>query len=78
MLAGDVPFSGRDTVAMFKAIAQETPWRPSERGATVPAAFEDLVLSLLAKRAEERPASAEEVAERLRMILLGLPAIPPP
>jgi tRNA A-37 threonylcarbamoyl transferase component Bud32 len=72
MLVGDVPFSGRDTVAMFKAIAQEAPQKPSERGATVPEKMEALVLQLLAKQAEERPATAEEVAERLREIVLGI------
>jgi serine/threonine protein kinase len=69
-LCGDVPFSGLSTVALFKAIAQTAPKRPSERGADVPKEIEDIVLKLLAKSAADRYASAADVAQALRDALL--------
>jgi serine/threonine-protein kinase len=67
-LTGDVPFAGRATAALFRAIAQTPPEPPSARGAEVDPALEELVLKLLSKRAADRPASAEEVADALRVI----------
>jgi serine/threonine-protein kinase len=52
---GDVPYHHRHTPAPD----------PRSRVPGLPAAFAELVLALLAKRPDERPASAEEVSARL-------------
>jgi WD40 repeat protein len=61
MSTGDVPFSGRDVFAALVALATEVPPPPRERNAELPEAFSMLVMRLLAKRADDRPASAVEV-----------------
>ena len=63
-LTGQVPFAG-SVAEVLAAHSHEEPAPPSR---LVPglAALDGLALSLLAKRAEQRPASAAEVARRLR------------
>jgi hypothetical protein len=67
MLTGGPPFEG-EAVAVLARHANETPARPSERGARVSAGMEDLVMEMLSKDPDERPRDMGEVAERLRSV----------
>ncbi|HEV8630230.1 MAG TPA: protein kinase, partial [Thermoanaerobaculia bacterium] len=69
-LSGEVPFSGSPYSLLYR-IAHEPPMSFSDRGLPVPPALEGLVLASLAKRREERPSRAAEVAETLRQIRAG-------
>jgi WD40 repeat protein len=66
MCTGERPFKGKDTVSTLYALATEQPAPPSEKNPEVTAELNALILRLLAKEREERPASAREVAEALR------------
>ncbi|HET6879681.1 MAG TPA: protein kinase [Pirellulales bacterium] len=68
LTTGDVPFRGASTMAVLMALATETPRRPSQINPDIPPALDDLILRLLAKRPNERFASAAEVAEAIRAI----------
>ena len=60
LLTGQAPFQGTiPTVLMQHIEGKVTP--PSGRNADVPAELDELILRLLSKRPEERPASAKEV-----------------
>jgi formylglycine-generating enzyme required for sulfatase activity len=74
LCTGELPFKGTDTVSFLYAIATEIPRPPEEINPQVPPALSALVLRLLAKKAPERPASAQEVAEALASIQAGLEA----
>lgn len=64
-LTGRPPFSGdRATVVLAKAIFEPAP-RLSSAGLTVSSHLEALMARLLSKRAEERPATGDEVASLL-------------
>ena len=64
MLTGERPFRG-NTMSLLSALALDTPKSPRELDPEVPADASDFVMRLLAKRPEERPASAGEVVEAL-------------
>lgn len=66
LLTGHPPFRAGDLVATMAAHLYEPPTPPSCIRPGIPAALEDLVLDLLAKDPEQRPASAAEVHHRLR------------
>jgi serine/threonine protein kinase len=61
MVTGQPPFAGKNTLAVLRALAVESPKPPRELNAAVPAALSDLILRLLAKKPEDRPQSAREV-----------------
>jgi serine/threonine protein kinase len=65
---GQLPFHGRDTIATLMAVATAHPLPPRQVNRQVPAALSDLIMHLLAKQPEERPASARAVVEVLRAI----------
>ncbi len=65
MLTGEMPFKGSDTIAILMALATEEPRPPSELNANVPANLSALVMRLLAKDPNKRPASARVVADEL-------------
>ncbi len=69
-LAGEAPFAGSPYSLLYR-IAHEPPQPLSERGIAMPPALETVVLASLAKRREERPARAGEVAEALRQLRAG-------
>jgi tRNA A-37 threonylcarbamoyl transferase component Bud32 len=73
LLTGGVPFEAGDPLHHHR---HTPPPDPRERTPDVPEPLARLVLDLLAKRPEDRPASAAEVAARLRTIEgeLGAPA----
>lgn len=70
MLCGYPVFSGNGPIVMHHHYATD-PVPPSELRAELPADLDRLVMDLLAKDAEKRPADAAEVYERL------LPLLPP-
>src|SRR6202043_1980539 len=55
----------KTTLAVLHALLEDQPPAPRELNPAVPPALSDLVLRLLAKMREERPASAGGVAELL-------------
>src|SRR6185436_15164840 len=69
-LAGEPPFSGIPYSLLYR-IANELPQPLRERGVAVPPALESVLLACLAKRRDERPARAGDVAEALRQLRAG-------
>ncbi|HXT19146.1 MAG TPA: protein kinase, partial [Thermoanaerobaculia bacterium] len=69
-LAGEAPFTGIPYSLLYR-IANEPPQPLYERGVAVPPAFESVLLACLAKRRDERPARAGDVAEALRQLRAG-------
>ena len=71
MVCGCRPFDAKTDQGMLIAHVMEQP--PSIRSKfpelDVPAAFDDLVMRMMAKKPEDRPADAAEVAEALRAIV---------
>ena len=71
MCTGSVPFDARgrgsEFIIMEKQV-REPPEPPSARNPAVPPPLEHLILSLLAKNPEDRPASAEAVRRALRQV----------
>lgn len=65
MATGETPFQGTVWQLMYRH-ATEEPTPPSAIRSDIPSPLEELILQLLAKKPEDRPQSAEEVAERLR------------
>ncbi len=69
LLAGHQVFDGSTAMQILSKHLQAAPVPPSERGAfTIPAGLDALVLACLAKKPEDRPQSAAEVARRLAAI----------
>ena len=73
LCTGLQPFDGETTMAVLTALAVDSPRPPEEHNRAVSAELSQLVMALLEKDPDERPASAEEVAERLREIEADLP-----
>ncbi|MFZ3500026.1 PQQ-binding-like beta-propeller repeat protein [Streptomyces sp. 5.8] len=76
LLTGSTPFAATGPVAMMTAHLNRTPVPPGTLRPDVPAALDALVLRLLAKAPEDRPASATEVHDALRA-LAAAPQTPP-
>ncbi|MGW0879286.1 outer membrane protein assembly factor BamB family protein [Streptomyces sp. NPDC002671] len=74
LLTGSTPFQATEPVAMMAAHLNATPQPPGRARPGVPAALDDLVLALLAKDPDDRPASAAEVCDRLRGLSAASPA----
>jgi Leucine-rich repeat (LRR) protein/tRNA A-37 threonylcarbamoyl transferase component Bud32 len=68
MSTGQLPFRGENTLAVLSALSSVTPPRPQTLNPEVPAGLDLLVMQLLAKEPDDRPASAREVAERLQAL----------
>src|SRR5207248_3018746 len=65
MVTGRPPFLGDDAVAIISQHLNTAPVAPSWHNAQVPRALEALILKMLAKAPEERPASAGAVRQAL-------------
>ncbi|WP_411082565.1 protein kinase domain-containing protein [Streptomyces sp. cmx-18-6] len=78
LLSGDVPFAGSTALGVLHRHLYEPPHPVRRTRPEVPAALEALVLRLLAKDPQARPASAQEVYEELAPLLPkhGAPAGP--
>ncbi|MFE5331308.1 protein kinase [Embleya sp. NPDC056575] len=68
LLTGTVPFEATSPVSMMNAHLRKTPERPGAHRPGVPARLDDLVLALLAKNPDDRPATADELHTRLHAI----------
>jgi serine/threonine protein kinase len=68
MAAGVPPFRSTDVRSTLLRVATEEPSRPRQTNPQLPAAAETLILTLLAKRADDRLASAEAVIQAVRAI----------
>lgn len=75
MATGRLPFTGKDTLAILYALANDHPLPPQTINPDVPLALAELITRLLAKDPAHRPASAREVAEQLEAIERQ-PAVP--
>lgn len=79
LCTGTAPFRGATVMALLTSLAVEAPKPIRDLNPAIPPDLADLVIQLLAKKPEERPASAQVVGDRLRRIE-GLPPErqPPP
>ncbi|MGW1844562.1 outer membrane protein assembly factor BamB family protein [Streptomyces sp. NPDC001966] len=77
LLTGKAPFQATDPVALMAAHLNSVPEPPGRKRPGVPAALDDLVMALLAKNPDDRPAAAAEVHERLRECPAETSAPPP-
>jgi len=68
LLAGRPPFPGDDTVGVIAQHINSAPVRPSWHRSGIPRELDDLVLRLLAKSSDDRPAKAQDVVEALEGI----------
>ena len=73
---GQMPFRGKDSMAIMMALATKQPDSPRAIDPMVPEAFSDLVMEMLAKEPEARPASARKVRETIERIERDLAAMP--
>ena len=71
MLTGHPPFVGDNPGPILHAHLHETPQPISQTNSDCPAALERLVMSMLEKSPEDRPATALDVAERLSQIRMS-------
>ncbi|WP_405663185.1 protein kinase domain-containing protein [Streptomyces sp. RK9] len=71
LLSGDVPFSGSTALGVLHRHLYEPPLPVRRLRPEVPEALEALVLRLLAKDPQHRPASAQDVYEELAPLLPG-------
>ncbi len=65
MLTGQSAFSGKDVMATLMSLATHEPPTPHTIRNEVPSGLSDLVMQLLAKDRDVRPASAREVGRRM-------------
>ena len=63
MLTGQPPFPGDDAVSIISQHLHADPVPPSRHNTEIPEALDRVVLALLAKRPEDRPASASNARE---------------
>ena len=73
MCTGQLPFQGKDTVSTLVAVAMDEPPAPVTIHAELPRELSDLVMHLLAKKADDRPQTAQDVVEQLVEIESTLP-----
>jgi serine/threonine protein kinase len=71
---GSQPFHGDDMISTLVAVAMENPAPPSEVNRQIPQAVSDLVMQLLEKKPEDRPASAKEVVKIVQQMEKDLAA----
>jgi serine/threonine protein kinase/Leucine-rich repeat (LRR) protein len=68
LATGEQPFRGSDMVSTLMAVATVNPAPPVSLNFELPTELSDFIMQLLAKNPEERPASAQDAAERLAEI----------
>jgi serine/threonine protein kinase len=66
LASGKSPFDGVNSFAVFTQVCEHHPPPVRELRSDVPAWFDELVMSLLAKSRDDRPATADEVVQRVR------------
>jgi serine/threonine protein kinase/WD40 repeat protein len=68
MATGEPPFKGETTMAMLISLATDPPQPPREINPNLPPELADLILRLLAKDREQRPATAQAVVRMLETL----------
>ena len=68
MATGELPFKGKDAMAILSSLALHDPTPPHQINTQIPPAISDLVLRLLAKNPHERLGSAREVVEIIQLL----------
>jgi PAS domain S-box-containing protein len=66
ILTGQPPFGGAETAEVLRKVREEEPVPPRQHWPEAPPALESLCLRALAKRPEDRPAAAGEVAQEVQ------------
>jgi len=74
---GAAPFLGQTAIATLMAVAMDQPVPPRQLNPEVTPELNDLIVRLLAKKPDQRPASAREVVDQLKAIERTLAAPPP-
>ena len=64
-LTGRRPFRGRDIDSLLMRVATSLPTAPIKLNPAVPRGLSDLVMAMLSKQADQRPANCQEVLGRL-------------
>ncbi len=72
-----LPFEGESIMATLTNLATKEPKPVRELNPAVPAPLADLIHQLLQKKPTDRPASAKEVADRLKTLLIARPQAKP-
>src|SRR5262249_35121949 len=75
LLTGEPAISGQDREEVLRQIAWEEPRAPRQLFRAIPTDLETIVLKAMAKRADERYATAREFAEDLRRFLEQKPIL---
>ena len=65
MVTGEMPFQGNNLITVLAAMMSATPVEPMKHNPSIPAKLNDLILRLLSKNADDRPASASVVFDAL-------------
>jgi len=79
MATGEAPFKGTDSISTLMAVVTEEPPPPHQVRPGLPRGLSELVMRMLAKKPEGRPASAQAVVEAIRAIESDpTQAVPPP
>ena len=65
LIAGRLPFTADDPLGVISQHLNAPPVPPSTHNANIPPALDALILRLMSKRPEDRPATAAEVREAL-------------
>jgi serine/threonine protein kinase len=68
LCTGVEPFRGPDTMSLLTALAVDDPCPVEELNPAIPKALSELVMHLLAKKPDDRPATAKDVIARLEAI----------
>jgi serine/threonine protein kinase len=76
MTTGKRPFEAQITTAALLALALDNPAPPATVNSNVPRPLSDLIMSLLNKKPDDRPASAADVVRSLTDVEVALTAIP--
>jgi hypothetical protein len=71
LCTGQAPFAADSPMAQAAALAADEPVRARKLNPNVPRALSKLIAELLAKKPDDRPQSAPEVLERLRIVASG-------
>ena len=65
MVTGRLPFEGNNLISVLAAMVTQTPIEPCVHDPSIPPTLNTLILRLISKNADDRPASAQEVYDAL-------------
>ncbi len=72
MTTGELPFIGKNAMAVLARVGMHNPPPPSSVNSAVPPVLSDVIMRLLAKNPDQRQPTAEAVVEELRAVEGGL------